>query len=391
MRTLIDGTSARAMLLFAVGTLSTSPALAYPPDNAAVLYYKAFMLYEADDAIKGALDDYRGGQIELNEEIEKYLAKNKVVIDTVLDASRIDHCDWGLDYSQGTEVVLPPHNKAREIFFLVAAEAAMQADRGNYRTALERCVSMYRMAKHLNERPLICYLVGTAVTAATHKSVVHFLSEMPPDLETLTWFRDELAALDEHPFSVCPSLDWKQEAGVLSMSPERIGGVVQAGLDDGELKTKALERVRKADPPFYARNIAYWNDFLGRIQAAFQMPYEAARAELQQLDKQPWNDFDKNPDATLTACLAPTFANIHRLSVRLQANSSMVRIAVDLYLSQVQTGRLPEVLPENAPADPFTGKPFEYEKTADGFLLRYHDKEGSEKTAGRQYEFKIKG
>lgn len=391
MKTRRNTVGTKAILLFATMTLSGSSALAYPPGNAAVLYYKAFMLYEPHDTAPSTRDDYWHGQVGLNEDIKEYLAKNKVVIDTVLDASRIDYCDWGMDYSQGTEVVLPPHNKAREVFFLMAAEATMQADTGNYRTALERCIGMYRMAKHLNERPLICYLVGTAITAATNRCVVRFLSEMPADAETLTWFRDELAALDKNPYSVIPSLDWKRESGIISMSPERIANVVQAGLDEGELKTKALERIRTADSQFYARNIAYWENFTDRVLAAFEKPYEAAQAELVQLDKQPGNDFDKNPDATLTACLAPTFATIHLLSVRLQAQSGMIRIGVVLYLSRVQTGRLPEVLPEDVPADPFTGKPFQYEKTADGFLLQYQDKENPEKIGARQYEFKIKG
>lgn len=96
-------------LLFAVTFApGASTAAAYPPDNAAVLYYQAFMLYQAEDEIKPMLDDYWHGQIKLNETLEAYLAKNRPVIDMVLDATRIDRCDWGLDYSQGTEVLLPP-------------------------------------------------------------------------------------------------------------------------------------------------------------------------------------------------------------------------------------------------------------------------------------------
>jgi len=379
------------ILLFATTvTLLASSARAYPPDNAAVLYYRAFLLYEAEDAIKSALDDYRQGRIGHSEEIERYLAKNAPIINMVLDATHIEHCDWGLDYSQGTEVLLPPHHKAREIFFLIAAEATRQADIGHPRQALERCVCMYRMANHLNERPLICHLVATAITAATNKCVVRFLSEMPSDAETLTWLRDELATLDQQPLSVYPALDWKREAGVISMAPERIGGVVQAGLDEGDLKKRALERIRTADSQFYARNIVYWNSFLSRVQAAFHKPYEAARVEIQELDKQPAKDFDRNPDATLTACLAPTFLPIHVLSVRLQAQSNAVRAAVGVYLSQAQTGRLPETLPAGSLSDPFSGKPLQYEKADDHFVLRWQEKENPQKAGANQYEFKVR-
>ena len=364
------------------------PAVAYPPDNAAVLYYRAFMLYKAEDEMKPMLDDYRQGRIELNEEIEEYLARNRRVIDIVLDATRIDSCNWGLDYSQGTEVLLPPHHEVRDIFFLIAPEAAMQADKGDHRKALGRCVSMYRMARHFNERPLTCYLVGTAITAATHKCVTRFLSEMPPEIDTLTWLRAELNELDKKPYSIKPALDWKREAGQISMSPDKIGRAVQAGLDDGDVKRQILKRIRTADHQFYATNITYWNDFMDRVQAAFEMPYAKAYAELQQLDKKPSEEFDTNPDATLTVCFAPAFLRIYALSVRLDAQSNSLRAAIGIYVSNAGTGRLPETLPTGLPPDPFSDAPFQYERTAEGFTLRCQGKD-LDKLRAYEYEFKI--
>lgn len=390
MKTTRYSASGQVLLLVVIVTLSTSSVRAYPPDNAAVLYYRAFMLYEAEDGIKSALDDYRQGRIGCTEEIERYLAKNAPIINMVLDATRIAHCDWGLDYSQGTEVVLPPHNKARDIFFLVAAEAARQAETGHPRQALEDCVCMYKMANHLNERPLICYLVATALSAATNKCVVRFLSEMPPEAELLTWLRDELAALDRQPFSLDPVLDWKREAAIISMSPDRIAGVAQVALDDGDFKKRVLERIRTAAPQFCARNILYWNNFMDRVQAAFHQPYDTARAALLELDKQPDADFDRNPDATLTVCFVPKFATIHLLSVRLQAQSNALRTAVGVYLAKAQTGRLPETLPAGSPGDPFSGQPLQYEKASDHFVLRWQDEVNAQKPGAIQYEFKIK-
>jgi hypothetical protein len=385
MTTLRNPTLIFALLAITLG-IAGSPAAAYPPDNAAVLYYKAFMLYEAEDEIKSSLDDYRQGRIEMNKTIEEYLTKNRRVIDIVLDATRIEHCDWGLDYSQGTEVLLPPHYEARDILFLIAAEAAMQADKGDYRKALERCLGMYRMARHVNERPLVCYLVGTAINAVTHKCVTRFLGEMAPDLETLTWLRAELAKLDKQPLSVKSSLDWKREAGVISMSPAMIGRAVEMGVDDGEFKTKVLERIRTADAVFFARNVAYWNDFMDGIQAAFEMPYAQARAELQHLDKRPCDEFDTNADATLTSCFAPAFLRIHGLTVRLEAQSNALRAALDLYLTKARTGQLPDSLPGDAPRDPYSAKPFEYVKTATGFVMRCRAKD-LDKGEVYEYEF----
>jgi hypothetical protein len=246
------------------------------------------------------------------------------------------------------------------------------------------------MANHLNERTLTCYLVGAAVTSATNGSVTRFLSAMPADVEVLTWFRNELAALDKRPFSVHPSLAWQREAGIISMSAERIDGVVQAVFDEGELKERVLERIRTAEPYFYTRNIAYWRSFMDRIQLAFEMPYEAGYEEIQRLVKQPAADFEKNPDATLTAFLMPDFLGTRVASVRVQAGSNAIRGTVEVYLSKARTGRLPETLPEDVPGDPFSGKPFLYEKADDHFILRCRVKQTPEKTEANQYEFKIK-
>jgi len=370
--------------------LVSSPTLsAYPPDNAAVLYYKAFMLYESPDNIGPMLWDYWKGNIESNEKIEEFLKKNRRVIDIALDATRIDHCDWGLDYSQGTEVLLPPHHKARDIFALLAAEARMQADRGDYRKALGRCISIFRMARHLNERPIICYLVGTAINAANHRCITQLLSEIPLDTEILTWLQDELTELDKRPFSIEPVLRWKREAGIISMSPERISDVVQSGLDDGPTKKKVLERLRTADQQFFAKNIAYWNKYMDAVQAAFDLPYPEAYSKLKRLDEELIKEFNKNTDVTLTAVFGPTWQRIYTLSIRLNTHSNALKRAIEIYIIKAKTGKLPDALPAGLPGDLFSGKSFQYEKTADGFVLHCQGKELSRNEIYK-YEFKVK-
>ena len=376
--------------IFAVLVLlvSATSAFAYPPDNAAVLYYRAFTLYEKEDGID--LWDYFKGNIESNEKIEQYLKKNRRIINIVLDATRIDHCDWGLDYSQGTEVLLPPLHKAREIFVLLAAEATMQADRGDYRKALGRCISIYRMARHINERPIICYLVAVAINAATHKYITtQFLSEMPQDTETLTWLRDELAEFDKRPVSIEPVLRWKREAGIISMSLEKIANVVHSGLDDGPFKDKVLKKIITADEQFFDRNKAYWNEYMDAVQAAFDLPYPQAYSKLKQLDEKPSKEFSKNPDATLTAACSPTWLKIYTISTRLGSHSNAIKAAIEIYIIKAETGKLPDALPAGLPGDLFSGKDFAYEKTKDGFILRCRGKDLG-KDEFYQYEFKVK-
>ncbi len=385
MKTIKSRKTTTAIFAVLVLLVSAPSVFAYPPDNAAVLYYKAFMLYEPEHQID--LWDYWKGKIESNEKIEQYLKKNRRVINIVFDATGVDHCDWGLDYSQGTEVLLPPLHKARELFVLLAVDARMQAQRGDYRKALGRCISIYKMARHLNERPILGYLVGAAINAATNRCMTLILSDMPQDIETLTWLRDKLTEFDKRPFSIEPVLRWKREAGIISMSPEKIGNVVRSGLDDGPFKKKILQKILEADEQFFDRNKAYWNKYMDAVQAAFDLPYLGAYSKLKQLDEKPSKEFSKNPDATLAAACSPTWWKIYTLSTRLGSHSNAIKAAIEIYIIKAKTGKLPDALPADLPRDLFSGKDFQYEKTKTGFILRCQGKD-LDKDEAYEYEFK---
>ncbi|HIJ53524.1 MAG TPA: hypothetical protein HPP66_10275 [Planctomycetes bacterium] len=389
MKTIKIRTIAKTIFVVLALFVSATSSFAYPPDNAAVLYYRAFMLYEKPDNIGPSLWDYWKGNIELNEKIEQYLKKNRRIINIVLDAASVDHCDWGLDYSQGTEVLLPPLHKAREIFVLLAVDARMQSQRGDYRKALGRCMSIYRMARHLNERPIICYLVAAAINAANHRCMTLILSDMPQDIETLTWLRDELAEFDRQPYSVKPALRWKREAGIISMSLEKIDNAVRSGLDDGPFKEQVLKKILEADKQFFDRNKAYWNKYMEAVQAAFDLPYSQAYSKLKQLDEKPAKEFSKNPDATLTAACSPTWLKIYTLSTRLGSHTNAIKAAIEIYIIKAKTGQFPDALPTGLPPDLFSSKDFQYEKTKDGFVLRCQGKDLARDVI-HQYEFKVK-
>jgi hypothetical protein len=387
MRTIEKGILTKTLLLTAI-LMAPSSARAYPPDNAAVLYYKACLLCTVDDRMTGILSDLYKGSVEPNEQVREILEKNRPIIDMVLDASEIDHCDWGYDSSQGIEVLTPPFHKFRQLSWLIAADAWMRARQGDYETALSRCMGIYRMGRHLSNGPTLNYIVGVGISAVGHKCVTRILWNLPPDAETLTRLKTELSKLDERPFSIKPMLRWKREAGIVSMSPDKIDEVVKSGLDDCPFKEKALARIRAADEQFFAGNVEYWKRYMDQIQAAFELPYPEAYARLQQLDEQPSQDSDQNTDATLTACVAPAFLRIYALDLRLRTESNAIRTAVSIYLVRATAGSLPETLAEGLPGDLFSGKPFQYAKTTDGFVLRCQTKD-LDKNQPYEYQFKV--
>ncbi|MHC4298103.1 MAG: hypothetical protein ACYS7Y_12450, partial [Planctomycetota bacterium] len=110
---------------------------------------------------------------------------------------------------------------------------------------------------------------------------------------------------------------------------------------------------------------------------------------LKELDEEQTKEYSENPDATLTASLAPPWARIFSLSIRLKTHSNAIKTAIEIYMIKAKTGRLPNALPADLLGDLFSGRPFQYDKTADGFILRCRGKD-LDKDETYKYEFKVK-
>jgi hypothetical protein len=82
----------------------------------------------------------------------------------------------------------------------------------------------------------------------------------------------------------------------------------------------------------------------------------------------------------------PATPKIFSLSTRFKTHSNAIRAAIEVYLVKAKTGKLPDELPAGLPKDLFSGKDFEYEKTADGFILRC---QGEELGKGEIHEYKF--
>ena len=387
MKTFKSSKSTKAMLVALVLLVSLLSAFDYPPNNAAVLYYKASMLYEVDDEMNDMLSDLRKGRIELNDKIKEFVNKNHRLLTIVLDASEIEFCDWGFDFSQGLNVLFPRFGKLKQLTWLILADARILAEQGDYETALSRCISIYKIARHMNERPVICYLVGISLNAVANNCVIEILSDMPQDMETLTWLKDQLNQMDKRPISIKLALYYKREAGITSMNPQKISNAI-SGLDDGACKEDLLERISSADEKFFERNIKYWNNYMDSAEAAIGLPYSEAYSTLKSLDENLVKDLGENPDLALAAVYAPAWWKIYSLSIRMASHYNAVKTAIEIYMIKAKTGKLPDKLPEGLPKDLFSGKDFQYEKTSEGFILRCQGKD-LVKDEIHEYEFKV--
>ena len=386
----------RPITLFALILLvSTSSAFALPPDpdNAALLYYQAFLTYEKpDDTMKDMISDLANGKIEPNPRIAEFIESQKAVIKLAVAAAELPNCHWGLKYSEGLDMEMPYLSRTKHLTWLILADARTSAANGDYELAIDRCLTARKFAIQIVQEPTaISFLVAVSIERLTNKCIQDILSSTPIELETLQYLKAQLAELDNR-FPPA-ELYWETERDVMAMyiTPERIREVIPLFDDCGDDDPKfndARELVLAADSQFCEKNMIYYNQHWAGIFSAFELPYEQAYNALENLDKKVAEELKTNPDATMTATLAPATQKIYNYGVRRKTFSNVIKTALEIYIIKAQTGRLPDALPDGLPKDVFSDKDFEYEKTKDTFILRCQGKD-LVKDEIHQYEFNV--
>jgi len=389
----MKSTKQKSLILTCIAVMlltSISPAGAYPPDNAAVLYYKAFLiLQEPSEEVQKMMDDMRAGKIKPNDEIRKYLQDNKHAIEFVETAAGVRDCDWGYDISKGFDVLLPELIKIRKMAFLLTSNAQVLAEEGDYKAALDKCLTVHKMSRHAGDRMLISYLVGNALNALANKHIGKILSVMPDDVETLTWLKNQIYDITSRSNSLKGALSSEREIAFQQMRKDKIGMILDdlANVPDG-LSDETIEKIRNGDEEFFRSSREYYSNFITSVQVALDLPYPESHKRLKQQQEKAEKQAADNPAAILSAALWPAATKISNLEVKTRTNTNALKAAIDVYIAKAKTGRLPDTLPAGLPKDLYSGKDFEYEKTKDGFVLRCQGKD-LDKDEFFKYEFKV--
>ena len=374
----------------------TTAAPAYPPDpdNAALLYYQAYIAYEkSDDTMQEMVADLSRGKIEPNERIRKYIENCRAAINLAVAAAEIPNCNWGLKYSDGFEMLLSHLAQTRKLAFIIGAETRILAADGDYQKALDRSLTLHKMSKHMGDETIISMLVAMSLSKVADNHLQYLLAEMPQDLKTLTWLKSQLAIIESKPLSSRATTEYERELSLEHMQLNKLKELIEIVLGAPvKPDSKEAEQLRNVDQTVIDKNRAYYIKHMDTLQTILSTPmnYEKVYTELKKLNEQPHKDLaENNTDAYLTSIVAPDFDRIVTIETREKTLSNAVRAAVEIYIQKAKTGQLPEALPTGLPKDLFSGKDFRYEKTTDGFTLRCRGKD-LDKNETYKYEFKVK-
>ena len=392
MRKYTNNKLTNAICITLILAISGPSAFALPPDpdNAALLYYQAFLLYpQADDTTRGLLTKLSQGKIDPNEKIIEYVEGCHTSLELAMVASEIPLCNWGVRFSEGFAANMPHLAQVRSLYFLIIADARILAVEGGYKEAFSRCLATKRMGQHMGDNMLISVLVAISIDKGANNCIRDILGRMPADVDTLQWLKTQLATVPTRALSVKNALKLEQEVALRTMQFDNIDMLVETLTGAGiEVSDEMLEAV---DEMSLEKCREHYSNHMSAMQNVLSssMTYTKKYRELEKLDERVKTEVADNTDAALTAFLAPCTVKAYNRGVRANALNNATRTAVDLYIIKAKTGELPNGLPPDSSKDPFSGRDFEYEKTKGGFILRCQD-EDLEKNEIHQYEFKVK-
>jgi len=215
---------------------------------------------------------------------------------------------------------------------------------------------------------------------------------MPEDLETLQWLKNRIVGVSNNVVSIKTAMKREKELAVHEIRREKMDTIL-GSLGDDFLNDKAnadnIRRLRNADDKFFADSKVYYLDVMTDAIAALDLPYQQSHKRLEELNERVRKESQEKADAVLTGILTPAATKVCSSETRNRTFFNAVTAAIDVYIVRARTGRLPDTLPAGLPMDLFSGKDFEYEKTAEGFVLRCRGKD-LDKDEIPQYEFKVR-
>ena len=167
-------------------------------DNAALLYYQAFLLLpEVDWDSDPTLGEVYRGTEEPDKGVRTFLGKCLPALEIYEAASHMPQCKWGL----------PPENQLTHAYVrghlvdfshIVLIDARTLAADGKYSAALEQCLAVRRFARHLREDPEL-YRYSKPCDDMALRIAANILGVMPPDADVLAWFQGQLALIQLTP------------------------------------------------------------------------------------------------------------------------------------------------------------------------------------------------
>ncbi|HZW08809.1 MAG TPA: hypothetical protein VFF69_02815 [Phycisphaerales bacterium] len=157
------------------------------PTDAGPVYYQLFLQLHSE--LEAAFHYFQGESATAEQDAEtaelvgitreratEALVNAQPLIERLVWASNLEHCDFGVMYQDGWGALLPHLGKMRAASRILRADAWRQLESGDPDAAAARLAAIYNAARHVSrDRILISSLVGIAIAAHAHQLTEHML------------------------------------------------------------------------------------------------------------------------------------------------------------------------------------------------------------------------
>lgn len=327
-------------------------------DNAALQYWQAVAVLPAYDQKEKELLEH-WSEVALDSPTLKLLDNSRVMLIFVQRGTKKQRCEWGLDYNDGIEMLLPHLPKIRTLARLELLHARYLFSQKRWQLGVDEASSMFILARHAGHDPhIIAILVGNAVDYITIDLLARYLPEM--DSAALEMVSARLDARPPAP-ALAQAVATEKEIACIWLGRE---------MEKAERHKKGswrhvLTRAASTDPKFKMQDIHSLEEALKFTRDL--LPIYDRMAELLSLPRgeflRQYGEFSQkikgmNPIADL---LLPLADKLRDAQDRHDARLALFRAAIAV----VRGG--PDVLKEIR--DPFGDGPFAYRRLKSGFEL----------------------
>ena len=339
-----------AVLRAEAGALALSVAPSRPPDpqNAALVYEKAFELIEADAAIPV----YSEGADHA--ELRDFLDRHEPALRLLRRAAAMPGCYFDHEYAIPSALTFP-HELAgmRRGARLLALDARLNATQGQSRAALEDISAMFGVARHVGAgSTLIQALLAIAIGEMGHSTLQIVLNDCDPS-------EADLAGLQvDEVFSY-----WRLFRR--SMRMERAFGL--------STMVEMLESTTGGMGAFFLlKELSGHRSLMLRLDQVVALPYHEAREGMDQLE----TEAKEGRWGMLQRLLYPSLDRSATMAAEAEARHRLGNLALAATAYRIKHGELPakaeDLVPEFitvVPKDPFDGERMRMLATGEGILL----------------------
>ena len=352
------------------------------PGNAALLYYQAFLLRPEPSVASDERMHYIfiGDQpSERLKQVKAYLGRCLPVMEAVEMASQMRQCTWGLDlWPEHRLSVKAFRSEVSHLSRIFLVDAKILAADGRYHMALERCLTVRRLAGHLSDDSELDSIARSPDLRALI-TIQHVLGVMAPNANILKWLRAQLAIVQGPRPRIGELLRTNVRDSLSHMRKTPISLQYHKNL---AVEMAVSEQVKEAirnltAEQFLMRAREELERFLDAICRVLdsEMTYEQKLSQIHGLISKKMEENSTEPLAKAIISVSSTnmegtIDNHYPFQIGHVAHADGIKAAVEVYLVVAKTGQLPEKLPSHLPKDPFTGQDFGYEITDEGFALR---------------------